>query len=92
MRRSPPFTPSSQRLHGALPRPHSATTGAYVIGRCERGRLIELRRNPHWWAADLRYRRYTCNADSIEHHFLTDEAQAWELLCGGVWISFRRAI
>ncbi len=59
------------------------TTGAYVIGRCERGRLIELRRNPHWWAADLRYRRYTCNADSIEHHFLTDEAQAWELLLRG---------
>ena len=59
------------------------TTGAYTIGRVERGRLIELRRVPHWWAEELPHRRYTCNVDSIEHHFLTDEAQAWEFLLRG---------
>lgn len=58
-------------------------TGAYTVGRTVRGRLIELVRVPHWWARDLRYRRYTCNADAVEHHFLTDEAQAWEFLMRG---------
>lgn len=61
----------------------SPTTGAYTIGRVERGRLIELRRVPHWWAETLPHRRYTCNVSSIEYHFLTDEAQAWEFLQRG---------
>ena len=59
------------------------TTGAYTIGRVERGRLIELRRVPHWWAGALPHRRFTCNVCSIEYHFLTDEAQAWEFLRRG---------
>ena len=59
------------------------TTGAYVVGRVERGRMVELRRVPDWWAADLPHYRYVCNADSIEYHFLTDEAQAWEFLMRG---------
>ena len=59
------------------------TTGAYSIGRVEPGRLIELRRVPHWWAEELPHRRFTCNVSSIEHHFLTDEAQAWEFLLRG---------
>ncbi len=59
------------------------TTGAYTLGRAQRGRLIELVRVRDWWARDDRYRRHTCNVDFIEHHFLTDEAQAWELLLRG---------
>ncbi len=59
------------------------TTGAYTVGRVERGRMIELVRVKDWWACELRYRRYTCNVDAIEHHFLTDEAQAWEFLLRG---------
>lgn len=59
------------------------TTGAYTIGRTERGRMIELRRVPHWWAAQLPHRRFTCNADSIEYHFYTDEAQGWEAFMNG---------
>lgn len=59
------------------------TTGAYTIGRIERGRLIALRRVPHWWAEDLPHYRSICNADEIEYHFLADEAQAWEFLLNG---------
>ena len=56
------------------------TTGAYEIERVETGRLIRLRRVATWWAEDLPLFRHTCNADAIEFHFLTDEAQAWEFL------------
>ncbi len=59
------------------------TTGAYTVGRVERGRMVELVRVKNWWAKDRRYYRYTCNADAVEHHFPTDEAQAWELLLRG---------
>lgn len=59
------------------------TTGAYAVERVEHGRLIRLKRTPDWWAADLPHRRYTCNVDAIEYHYLRDEAQAWELLLRG---------
>lgn len=59
------------------------TTGAYTIGHIQRGRLITLVRNKSWWAKDLPGFRYTCNADCIEYHFLTDEAQVWELFLKG---------
>ncbi len=58
-------------------------TGAYTVGRVERGRMVELVRVRDWWARDERYRRYRFNADAVEHHFLTDEAQAWEFLLRG---------
>lgn len=60
------------------------TTGAYTVGTTERNRRIELVRVRSWWAEHLRYYRYTCNADSVVHHFLTDEAQAWEFLRRGL--------
>lgn len=59
------------------------TTGAYTIGSVQRGRLITLERIHGWWAAAKPYRRFTCNADRIEHHFLTDENQAWEFFLRG---------
>lgn len=59
------------------------TTGAYTLGSTERGRWAELRRVTDWWARDLRYYRHRFNADVIEHHFLTDEAQAWAFLLRG---------
>lgn len=59
------------------------TTGAYTVGGVQRGRLVTLERVRDWWAADKPYRRFTCNADRIEHHFLTDEGQAWEFFLRG---------
>ena len=59
------------------------TTGAYTISRVETGRLIVLSRVRDWWARELPYHRYSCNVDDIEHHFLTDEAQAWEFFLRG---------
>ncbi len=59
------------------------TTGAYTISRVETGRLIVLSRVRDWWARELPYHRYCCNVDTIEHHFLTDEAQAWEFFLRG---------
>lgn len=60
------------------------TTGAYTIEKQQRGRLIRLRRVPNWWGDSVPHFRNTCNVEAIEHHFLTDEAQAWELLRRGV--------
>ncbi|MDO5451249.1 MAG: ABC transporter substrate-binding protein [Akkermansia sp.] len=59
------------------------TTAAYTVGRTQRGRLVELRRVQDWWAAGLKYYRNRFNPDRIEHHFLVDEAQAWELFLRG---------
>ena len=59
------------------------TTGAYTVAEIQRGRLIALQRVPQWWAEDLPGFRYTHNIDRIEHHFLTDEAQAWEMFIAG---------
>ncbi len=59
------------------------TTGAYTVGRVEPGRMVELVRVKDWWAREHRYRRHTCNVDAIEHHFLVDEAQAWEFFLRG---------
>ena len=68
-----------QRYQNRIP----PTTGAYTVGKVQRGRLITLVRNDSWWAEELDGFRYTCNADCIEHHFLTDEAQAWEMFLRG---------
>lgn len=59
------------------------TTGAYTVGSVDKGRKIALVRVANWWAKDLPGFRYTCNADAVEHHFLADEAQAWEFLMRG---------
>ncbi len=59
------------------------STGAYEVGSVLPGRLIELRRIPHWWAENLPLYSHTCNPSSIQFHFLTDEAQAFELLLRG---------
>ncbi len=59
------------------------STGAYSVARVEQGRLIELRRVRHWWAQELPLYGHTANVDAIQFHFLTDEAQAFELLLRG---------
>lgn len=59
------------------------TTGAYTVTEVQRGRRIVLSRVAHWWAAELPGFRHTHNIDRIEHHFLTDEAQVWELFLRG---------
>ena len=59
------------------------TTGAYQIAKIQRGRLIVLEHVPDWWAAELQGFRHTHNIDRIEHHFLTDEAQTWEMFLNG---------
>lgn len=59
------------------------TTAAYTVGRTQRGRLVELVHVPNWWAANEKFYRHRFNADRIEHHFLNDEAQTWELFLRG---------
>lgn len=59
------------------------TTGAYTVSKTVRGRSIQLIRQKNWWAKDLPFYRNTCNVDSIEHIFPTDEAQCWELFLRG---------
>ena len=59
------------------------TTGAYTIAEVQRGRLIALQKVPNWWATDLTGFRYTHNPNRIEHHFFTDEAQAWQAFING---------
>lgn len=59
------------------------TTGAYTVAQQQRGRRIRLQRVANWWGDTVPHFRHTCNVDAIEYHFLTDEAQAWELLRRG---------
>lgn len=58
-------------------------TGPYHISRIERGRSIELQRPAHWWGEQLPICRHRFNADTLEYHFLTSEAQVWEFLQRG---------
>ncbi len=57
------------------------TTGAYEVKPelMKRGRTITLSRVKNWWAKNKKFYRFTANVDAIEHHFIPDEAQAWEL-------------
>lgn len=59
------------------------TTGAYTVAEVQRGRLITLQKVPNWWATDLPGFRHTHNPNRIEHHFFTDEAQAWQAFING---------
>ncbi len=54
------------------------TTGAYKVKRTEKGRLIELERVQNWWGEKTPLGQYRFNANTIEFHFLTSEAQVWE--------------
>lgn len=58
-------------------------TGPYRVNRVERGRCIELQRIPRWWGEHLPLCRHRFNADTLEYHFLTSEAQVWEFLLRG---------
>ena len=58
-------------------------TGPYRVSRVERGRCIELQRIPRWWGEHLPLCRHRFNADTLEYHFLTGEAQVWEFLLRG---------
>ncbi len=59
------------------------TTGAYTVSEIQRGRLIALERVPNWWGDSLPAFRHMYNIQRIEHHFLADEAQAWEMFRNG---------
>lgn len=58
------------------------TTGGYRVaedGGVTMGRSIVLERVPHWWAADRKYTRYSCNVDHIVYSFVSDTMKAREL-------------
>jgi len=61
------------------------TTGAYVMDaqNSERGRKITMNRLKNWWARELPFYKYRFNPDKLEHHFLSDESQAWEFFLRG---------
>lgn len=58
-------------------------TGPYRISHVEKGRLVVLRRVPQWWGEQLPLCSHRFNADSLEYHFLTSEAQVWEFFLRG---------
>lgn len=59
------------------------TTGPYRVSKVQRGRMIELQRVAEWWGEPLPLARHRFNADTLEYHFLTSEAQVWELFLRG---------
>lgn len=61
------------------------TTGGYTVFSSDiiRGRAITMRRVKNWWAAHLKYYRYTCNVDGITHQFISDENRGIELFKQG---------
>ena len=59
------------------------STGPYQVKTVQRGRLIVLQRITNWWGEKLPLCRNRFNADALEYHFLTSEAQVWEFLLKG---------
>lgn len=60
-------------------------TGGYVVvpGKIRQGELITMSRVKDWWARDRKYYRYSCNADQIDHVFVTLENKAVEMFRRG---------
>ena len=58
-------------------------TGAYRVSHVQSGRSIKLQRVTNWWGETLPLYRHRFNADTLEYHFLTSEAQVWEFLLRG---------
>lgn len=60
-------------------------TGGYVVvpGKIRLGERITLARVKDWWARDRKYYRYTCNADQVEHVFVSLENKAVEMFRRG---------
>lgn len=57
------------------------TTGGYTIrpGGIIMGRRMTLSRVRDWWAANRKYTRYSCNADTIVYSFINEPSKAREL-------------
>lgn len=60
-------------------------TGGYVVvpGKIRLGERITLARVKDWWARDRKYYRYSCNADQVEHVFVSLENKAVEMFRRG---------
>lgn len=60
-------------------------TGGYVVvpGKIRIGERITLARVKDWWAKDRKYYRYSCNADQVEHVFVSLENKAVEMFRRG---------
>lgn len=60
-------------------------TGGYVVvpGKIRHGERITLARVKDWWARDRKYYRYSCNADQVEHVFVSLENKAVEMFRRG---------
>lgn len=76
--------------HAVDPATFDATTlvppvgsGPYVVDRVEAGRLLVLRRNPAWWAADLPIMRGRYNFDEIRYDYFRDQTALLEAFKSG---------
>ncbi len=58
-------------------------TGPYKVTHVERGRCIRLEKVQNWWGQSLPLCQNRFNPDTLEHHFLTSEAQVWEFFHKG---------
>ena len=59
------------------------TSGPYTIAIADSGRRIEFKRNPDYWARDLRVRRGFFNFDRVVYRYYLDEAVATEAFKAG---------
>ena len=58
-------------------------TGPYKVTHVERGRCIRMDKVPNWWGHSLPLCQNRFNPNTLEHHFLTSEAQVWEFFHKG---------
>lgn len=58
-------------------------TGPYRVSKVVKGRLVQLQRLQAWWGEVLPLCRHRFNANTLEFHFLTSEAQVWEFFLRG---------
>ena len=53
-------------------------TGPYQISEVRKGKYIELKRDPNWWANDRKYYRHRFNPDKIRINVIRDGNVAFE--------------
>ena len=65
------------------------STGPYTIAVADSGRLLELKRNPGYWAKDLGVRRGLFNFDRVVYRFYQDQAVGREAFKAGEFYIYK---
>lgn len=67
-------------------------TGAYQIGKLDKGKSVVFKRKQDWWAKDLKYFKNRYNVDQLRYNVIRDTAVSWEYFKKGKIDGYSRLI